>query len=389
LAHELGLVDVREGAGQKSPFRDDKKAGSFSVQKSYFKDHAHDEHAGGHLKFVELARPGFSPKERVEFVIRAAGMEPEKMSTGRMKAVAKEKRSALHRRQADKVVEIPKLGMEEPGPMAARVRDRWNDGQAALADYMAKLAESRGWDERVMRALVGMNKTACPTLPWSDKHRGWAWMVEKPVFSGGKAGLVPVGFHARYKIFKKGEPVQKRWVYCPYIPEKATSAFQKHLQSLKVKLPAYPFVMGKIDSPRLVVILEGQFDAVSFALAFGWLKDGIPPGIVVFGLRGVSSPNVFLAAYGAWVRRHKPFIWIIGDNDEAGKGIDKHKPADLNKIVKEPSFIDRLRAQGCTVHAELVNHPGCKDFNDVWQAAPPSIETMNKWADHVGAGDLV
>jgi len=412
LAHELGYHQIREGAGQRSPFRDDKRAGSFSVQKSFFKDHANDEHSGGHIPFVQLARPGWPKKECIEFIIRAAGMEPERQSAGAMKRVAKEKREKLFSRAQDAVAEIPKLGMDVPPSMSDRVRERWNDGQAAMADYFAKLAESRGWDERVLRTLVGMNKTSLPALPWSEKHRGWAWLVEKPIFEGNRAALVPVGFHSRYKIFKKDEPTEKRWCYVPYIPTTdRPSAFQKILQHQKVRLPAYPFVLGDLAAPRLVVILEGQFDAVSFAEAFGWLgretaggkgteagglepqasslqpPASIPPGIVIFGLRGVSSPNVFMAAYGGWLRKHKPFVWIFPDNDEAGKGLIRRKNPE--RIDAQPCFLDRIRAQGCKTVAQFLPLDGCKDFNDIWRAEKPPVFTMRALASVAGCGDLI
>ncbi len=156
---------------------------------------------------------------------------------------------------------------------------------------------------------------------------------------------------------------------------------------MKTKLPAYPFVLGNLDSPRLVVVLEGQFDAVSFALAFEWLEKGFPPGVAVFGLRGVQSQSVFLAAYGAWLRKNQPLIWICGDGDSAGRLLDKRDAS--NSINVEPTFLDRLRAQGCPVRAELINHRGCKDMNDVWKACAPDLETMKQWAARVGVPQKV
>ena len=68
VAQELGL-NLREGTGQKSPFRKDIHAGSFSVQTNYFKDHACDEHKGGVWNFVKLARPDWQNQEIAEFII--------------------------------------------------------------------------------------------------------------------------------------------------------------------------------------------------------------------------------------------------------------------------------------------------------------------------------
>lgn len=389
LAHALGLVDVREGAAQKSPFREDRKAGSFSVQKAYFKDHAHDEHKGGHIAFVQLARPGWSKKECIEFIIREAGMEPEKQTAGAVKKVMRAKKQDMYRAAENKTAEIPKLNVPEPMAMSGEVRARWNDGQAAIIDSMAKLAESRGWDEAVMRKLIGLNKTSAPLLPWADEgeRRMWAFMVEKPVFDGARAKLIPVGYHGRYKHHDKPNPPERRWVYVPYVPTKAGSDFQQYLVRMNTKLPAYPFVLGDLVNPRLVVILEGQFDAVSFALAFGWLESGLPAGVVVMGLRGVSSPLVMLSAYGGWLRRHNPAIWLIGDNDEAGRKLVKRK--DPERIGGEPSFLDRLRAQGCRVLARYYDVEGCKDFNDIWKAHRPGVEQMRAMAAEAGCLEVV
>jgi hypothetical protein len=390
LAHELGFTDLREGAGQRSPFREDRKAGSFSVQRSYFKDHAHDEHSGGHIKFVELAKPAWSKKECIEFIIRAAGMEPERQSAGTVRRVMNEKRERLYTREQLKVSEIPKLDGVEPPPWPGRLRERWNEGQAAILEHLGDLAESRGWPAAAMRSLIGMNKTSLPLLPWCDdggNRRGWGWLVEKPVFSGARSELVPVGFHSRYKVFTKGAPPDKRWVYCPYVPERQTSNFQRWLADFRVRLPAYPFVLGDLSAPRLVVILEGQFDAVSFALAWGWLAAGLPPGVVVMGLRGVSSPMVLLAAYGPWLRRNKPFVWLIGDNDEAGRRLVERKNAA--RLGGEPSFVDRLRAQGCTVAGRFYAVEGCKDFNDLWRAHAPDVGDMERLAAEAGCLSVV
>lgn len=403
IAHDLGIEWLKEGAGQRSPFRPDRSAGSFSVQRAYFKDHAHDEHKGGHIAFVQLARPGWSKRECIEFIIRAAGMEPERQKPGTVKRVTTEKRTKLYRAAQEAAAKIAPLGMPEPPPMDAIVRARWNDGQAVIAGKMQELADSRGWPESTMRWLVGQNKTALPLLPWVDDGnvRGWGFMVEKPQFdSRGNSALIPVGYHIRYSVYKTGQDGQKtetrQWVYCPYVPaetgqdgkRKELSAFQRHLVDARLRLPAYPFVLGSIADPRLVIITEGQFDIISFALAFGWLDSGIPSGVVLMALRGVSSPSVLLAAYGDWLRRHKTFVWYVGDNDEAGKTVVAQK-GNINAIATEPSFIDRLRALGCTVYPETVSHPGCKDFNDIWRECNPSIATMRNWAAHVGCGDLI
>ncbi len=99
--------------------------------------------------------------------------------------------------------------------------------------------------------------------------------------------LIPVGYHGRYKVFRQDAVAGRRWCYTPSTCPK--SEFQRQLAASPVQLPTYPFILGDIGSPpHLAIIAEGQFDAVSIALAFGWLSRGLPPGVVILGLRGVQ-----------------------------------------------------------------------------------------------------
>lgn len=394
---------------QKSPFREDKKGESFSVFAKGFryKDQARDEIKGGSWEMVKLCAAecgrSMSGKEIRDLLVELNGETPEKLTRGQVRREVKEKRGQLYKDAAAAREELPELGRPEPPEWSDEVRTRWEEGLTAIEPNLNKLGESRGWcfDFEVMRWLAEQNKTSAPLLPWSDEKgnkRCWAWLVEKPVARRGSGGaaldLVPVGYHARFRIFQK-DGAKKSWIYVPYIPvstrpdgsKKQLTDFQRLLQEQAVNIPAYPFVLGDLSGAKLVVILEGQFDAVTFALAFGWLQHGFPAGVAVFGLRGVQSQAAMLSAYGLWLRRHKPFVWIIGDNDEAGRNIDKRDPS--NQIKREPTFVDRLRAQGCTVRAELINHSRCKDFNDVWQVADISPGDMQAWAAHVGCGEFV
>lgn len=401
VARHFGIEGLNIGV-QKSPFREDKHGQSFSIippDGRFYKDHATMDKAAGIWKFAQCCceRNGISMSGREirDLLVTLNGEEPKKLTRGQVKREVKEKRQNLYKQAKASAEELPRFSQgEEPGVWSVPVRERWEAGLDALCEKASKRADERGWDERVVLDLIDLNKTSMVTPPW-DRGRSWAWLVEKPIYKAGQISLVPVGYHER-DIFYKGEQQSKRWTYVPYIPSrkrpdgspKKLTEFQRHLAAMQTKLIAYPFVLGDFSAPpALCVTLEGQFDAVSFAEAFGWIRNGLPPGVFVFGLRGVQSQKAMLAAYGMWLRKYNPFVWIIGDNDEAGHKIDRKK--DLNAIAGEPSFIDRIRAQGCPVHGELINHPGCKDFNDVYRAARPSIETMKKWAAHVGAGEFV
>lgn len=403
LLHRLGYPDAREGSGQKSLFRPDRRAGSVEIKRDYYRDYACDEHQGGHL-WVIMQAANCDKSKAIDILFEEAGITRPKQSAGEMKRVAKEKRELAFRAAQNKVKDLPPLKVPEPGPMPDRIRRAWNDGQAAIIEHMDALAESRGWPVEVMRSLVGANKTSFARLPWSngkDNKRGWAFLVEKPVFRGNECGLVPVGYHVRYERYENKVLASRPYVYVPSIPDDkkpSLSDFQQYLLKLNTKLPAYPFVLGNLDAPKLLIITEGQYDAVSISLAFGWIggpsADGsssaqvkIPDGIVIMGLRGVQSCDPLLAAYGGWLRRNKPFVWVIGDNDEAGRNLATRK--NFDRIDSEPSFIDRLRAQGCTVAGRFYDIAGCKDFNDIWRAHRPSLEQMQAMAVEAGCGDLL
>lgn len=406
VAQHFGIA-LKAGV-QKSPFRNDQHGASFSVYtakdgSSRFKDHADPDFRGGVWKMAQLCAPGMPGKEIRDLLVTLNGDIPKRLTRGQVKREVTEKRGELYRIAAEKASELPKLDGAEPPEWDSKIYERWAQGTDALVEQADEFGTERGWCKATMCELIDQDKTSAPLLPWADSgdRRGWAWKVEKPVYMAGRMSLVPVGYHERYFVYERGVEAQRhkerRWCYVPSVPktddvgqktENRMSEFQKHLRGLNVRIPAYPFVLGDFESPaRLCVILEGQFDAVSFALAFGWLLYGFPAGVTVFGLRGVQSQTALLAGYGQWLRKHRPFVWVIGDNDAAGRKIDQRD--NRSDIVREPSFIDRLRGQGCKVYAELINHPGCKDFNDVWRLAKPSAHTMIQWAKHVGAGDLV
>jgi hypothetical protein len=144
--------------------------------------------------------------------------------------------------------------------------------------------------------------------------------------------------------------------------------------------------------PRLVIITEGQWDAITLAGAFGWLSEtsSIPDGVLVFGLRGASSGRVLLAAWGEFLRIHAPRVWIIGDHDAAGSKLVER--GECSKVESEPSFVDRLRAIGCTAKVQFLvdrQRRPVNDFNDFWKLFRPDPGWMAQWADNAGVGELL
>lgn len=395
VARHFGIEGLKEGVVTKSPFREDKNGKSFSIYRdtrtgnfSSWKDHANGD-GGGVWNFAKEAAPAMEGKDIRNLLVELSGQDPKRLTRGQVKREVAAKRQDLYKDQAKALADLPTIKTPIPGPWSMQVRARYEEGKGVLVGLADKIAATRGWAGRVIVDLIAMGKTSSVELPW-NRGRAWAWMVEKPAPKKGAGGrdldLVPVGYHGRYKYRNPDKTFKKMWSYIPSIPgdkkkdgtPKHLTPFQEHLKALGMGIPAYPFVIGDLCKPVLVVVLEGQFDAVSFAEAFGWIEGGFPAGVSVFGLRGVQSQVPFLAAYGFWLKKNQPAVWIIGDNDAAGVKLAEYDAS--GNIVREPSFIERIRAQGCTVKAEVIGHPGCKDFNDVFKAGRPSLEVMKAWS---------
>ena len=93
-----------------------------------------------------------------------------------------------------------------------------------------------------------------------------------------------IGFHCRLKPSARDEKASWR-----FVPNE-----QEHQQTT----PALPFIIGGswFDTARLLIITEGQWDSLTFALAAGWLGEGCiwPERVCIIGIRGAQGVNPFL-----------------------------------------------------------------------------------------------
>ena len=387
-AQRLG-VELKPGL-QSSPFRGDKQP-SFSVferdGRQYFKDHAVEEHKGGVWRFVQLARPAWGKREIAQFLLAAAGLEdrpaprPAVAELRRREKEREDRIDTVHQSMRTHLLSFPC-----PDGWSSTVAERYGEGQRRLredAALRAKIEEQRGWMPGVVMELADIGLVSYPLLPWFDggdqgARHGLAWRVDRPVMSGDGTRLEmrPVGYHQRWWSRSTG----KSWLYVPHAAKGVKSAFQAALKQEGAQIPALPFVIGTVQQPGLVVILEGQWDAVTFYAANGAREDF---RAAVFGLRGASSVEVFLAFYATWLSRVRPKVWLIGDADEAGRrwASGKRRPGQM----AEWTFVDRLEAYGAR---EIVTsylrgqHGG--DFNDYYREAKPTAEEMAGWRNAVG-----
>jgi hypothetical protein len=222
---------------------------------------------------------------------------------------------------------------------------QWSEG----IDYLfsnpivtEELGLSRGWPTDFTFHAI---ETGLISMPRYGAVRGIAFQVVAPEIEKGRMVKKLIGYHIRLGGRLQGERPAWR-----YVPNES-----RHGQ----RTPALPMILGDFESAKLLVITEGEWDALTFGLAARWLGEGCdwPKGIGLIGIRGASSVNVFL-------RYYRPF-WPVGvnclvvaDADQAGRrwysGTDSFA-TKLSAISRKVAVVD------CAPH---------KDFNELyWRAS--------------------
>lgn len=440
----------RRDGQYKSPFRDDGRNGSFSIcaHGSGFKDFGGDGVKGKVWKFAQLCYPRMERGELAKLLIDVSGITPTPPPAPRPRpsalggdasaaapaavaeidpAVIRAARSIEKKRREreleDRVWQQREDALRpqieaKPVPDWPRfVADRYADGVANLAASPARvrqLARDRGWPVEWADYLVREELVSYPWERWAIPGRAWAKrqkafrvdapdiaIIPRPDDDGAMAvaTMRPVGYHQRWFMPAQGaNPERKGWAYVPAFPKDAAkTAFEAELvkyaatlgvtpENRRGLIPPLPFVLGDLAGPRLVVLLEGQWDAVTFAGACGWLYDGNPPeGVSIFGIRGAQGVEPFLAWWEKWLRHNRPLVWIIADNDEAGQGWYIPKKGEPG-MPDPPSLAERLEFIGCrrVITSHLQGNDFGKDFNDFYKAAEPRQEDMISWMKQVG-----
>jgi hypothetical protein len=414
-----------------SPFRDDGSRGSFSIflKGQAWKDHGGDGDGGRVWQFALKARGG-TPKDVADWLID----EVAKITrTPRVRAVVREAVTAAT--AAGVVAELPKdvlraakkveraaqnyeaeeaLWDQREGSLLmtkteAREVEKWSpEVRAAFAEGWKHLgadesrvkdwADGRGWPTEWVNFLHSEGVISMPWLPWCAAGERWAkrgkaLRVEVPRIAadGRSVSMEIVGYHQQFftvgKQLEDGawEPGRKQWVYVPYVPddrdgEKRLAPFQEVLRSLGKSIPALPWAMGDFTSTRFLVIAEGQWDAITFAGAAGWLWEaGWPAGAAVMGVRGMDGVDVMLAYWSKWLRACAPAVLVLADNDRAGRKWFEYRAKEYGQLAA-PTLADRLRARGAKrVEVSTVRPELGKDFNDFYRARKPAAADILKW----------
>ena len=329
---------------------------------------------------------GWENKAVADWLFEQSGVDRTKSEFSKGKAAEMRRlvRESAYQAHEQDLRKVPVVA--RPEPWSKSVSEHWSAGAGWIEKNAERISESRGWPVSVVHELSALDLISGPALPWGDTH-GVAFRVDMPVKAGktGELRLEPVGYHQRFITFK-GSERSKSWVFVPYTPptdRTNLSDFQKTLTDEKRTVPPLPFVLGSLDCPKLVVILEGQWDAITFFHACGWFADTAAPSAAVFGLRGVNGIDAFLAFYADWLRVVKPAVWLIGDNDKAGRKWAERQ--DVDTIHSKPSFIDRIKALGASrVVYRVIAEKFGKDFNDFYKAAAPDAEFMRRWMEKLG-----
>jgi hypothetical protein len=455
-AHRAGVVTEpcppqRRDGQYPSPFREDGRKGSFSICHAArgYKDFGGAGDRGGVWQFHALCWPQMEKKDRATQLIEWSGITPTPPPTKAKPAAgssataaapaevdpalakaakAIEKKNRL-REMEEAVYQAREDALRAPPPKAvpswaACVKTHYMEGVAHMAETprrVAELAKDRGWPIAWAQELVDRELVAYPWERWAIPGERWAgrqkaFLVQVPRYAGGGVTLEAIGYHQRFYVpatAKQAE--QKGWLYVPSMPKHgARSEFERDLVAYgkaiglewderrgpPALVPPVPFVIGDLATPRLAVLLEGQWDAVTFYGACGFMDEtALPPkGLVIFGIRGAQGVDAFLSYWGQWLAKHKPRVWGIADNDAAG-GAWRDNPPALPGLPRPPGFAERIRytidptgKAPVPLISWLKRSPWGKDFNDYFKARaaagkPLGAEQMFKWMGRLGLLD--
>jgi hypothetical protein len=323
VATALGLGELEAGRRCRSPFyRDTRPDFAISRDGRTFHDHGNGgEHRGGLIDFVVLAR-SCSRSQAADILVELAGVPNTgsaptngKKHCARMPSAAFSP-SARHK-DAGRAI-------EKPAPGA--VLDAWRAGCEHLTGndgMIDHLCRWRRWRPSWILALARAELMGCPTS--RDRRRLVAFAVSSP--SGAF-----LGYHQRQR---PTEPdARASWHFVP------------------TGVPSLPFVLGNFATATGLVIVEGQWDAITLAGAAGWLDAGeieVPAGLAVVGLRGAGSWRHFVERYPLSAEAR---ALLIPDDDNAG----------LRWTAGADCFAAALRKKVRSVSA--VHAIGGKDIND-------------------------
>lgn len=415
----------------RSPLREDRTP-SFSIFEGgkAFDDKGRTGVKGGVWEFVEFCCPQMESKEVARLLVERAGLrwpakedfsaqaagEASEGDGAKAKRLREERLARKRAEEAQQDHAEQKRRAERDGTSrhAAAlpawpdcVAARWAEG-AAYRDadpvMAARLCTRRGWPAAWADMLGELDVLAFPYEPWCEPGVGRAkrmvaFKVEAPRVARGEAELVTVGYHQK---FFNVHADRSGWRFLPTSkrserPEASWSSYERAViaaadargaEAGKAMVPPLPFVAGCLVRPRLVVILEGQWDALTMLGALGGLSMDVqgPADIAYFGIRGVNGTQAFVDYWGGWIREVRPLVWLLPDNDGAKTGGQWFPPARVAERKQGVVYLsERLSFMGASrvVVTPLRTDAGTggKDFNDYFKAAQPDVAAMWRWME--------
>ena len=177
----------------------------------------------------------------------------------------------------------------------------------------------------------------------------------------------------------------KQFVFVPYVPakDKCSTNFQEMLHTQNNKILPLPFVLGDFTDTKSVIIAEGQWDAITvFGAAGGF--DNEMSNTSVLGLRGSQSIEPFFTFYSSWLRKTKPNILLLIDNDSAGKKWVEREKLE-NKIIEKPTLLERLsHIVGANKVKWAMSPIDGEDFGDLYKRTSPSKADVRQFLNEQG-----
>lgn len=417
----------------RSPLREDRPPGNFSVFEhgKAFDDKARAGVKGGVWEFVAFSNPALKSSEIARVLVERAGLswpdwkafseqaakteasEDDKAKAKRLREerLARERAEQARVDQAERERRADRDGRNlRPEPIApwpACVAERWEEGAAhrdAAPALLAKLCEKRGWPVAWADMLAGLDVLAFPVEAWAEigakgAKRMVAFRVEAPRLSRGGATLETVGYHQKFYNLQTQE---SGWRFLPSAkrpdkrpPERWSSfehavfaaADERGVEPGKSMIPPLPFVAGCVTAPRLVIILEGQWDALTFMGALGGLHPDVegPRDVAFFGIRGVNGTRAFIDYWGPWIQTVRPLVWLLPDNDGKKTGGQWYPPPRVSERLPGVTYFSerllRLGARRVKVTQLRETAGGGKDFNDYYKSARPDAAAMWRWME--------
>lgn len=224
--------------------------------------------------------------------------------------------------------------------MSVEEFDAWREGLEFIKsrpETAGELEEDRGWDRSDAQFLIDCRIISMP-LFFRKEHkrweRGYAFLVKAPLGTRDAMVSVPVGWHIRLRNKDGG----KTWRYKP------------------TGNRSLPFILGDFGTAHTLIILEGNWDALTFAFAAGWLGEQClwPKGVGVIGIRGAENTGAFLECYRSYWP-HNANCLVLPDNDSKGE----------KWYMGERTFVSEL-SKLCHKVA-VVKCGRYKDFNELYE----------------------